>query len=171
MKPKKNTVKISEKKLTLSALNKPSQSVEEYEKDFFKWTKSQARLLKNQEFSKLDIVNLIEEIESLGRSEKRALQSYLEVLLMHMLKKKYQKKADTRSWDLSIKSSNHKVQQVLSDNPTLKSKLKDIVTDAYYSARLSAAAETGLDEKKFPEECPWSLKELFPYLEPKYLKD
>lgn len=165
MKPRKIPKKIPKKTQLICPVTSDA-----YEADFFKWTKDQAKLLKKQEFSKLDIANLIEEIESLGRSEKRALQSYIKVLLMHMLKKDYQKREKTRSWDLSIKASSHDVKQVLADNPTLKSKLKDIVKEAYFSARLQAAAETRMPEKTFPEECPWTLKDLFPYLEAKYLK-
>lgn len=142
-----------------------------YDKDFSKWTKDQARFLKKQEFSKLDMKNLIEEIESLGRSEKRTLESYVMKLLLHLLKVKYQFKNHTRSWDLSIKQMSHSARKTLAENPSLKSKLKEIVDDAYFSARLEASSETGLDEKVFPEECPWSLKDIFPDLEKKYCND
>lgn len=131
-----------------------------YDKDFFKWANTQAHFLKNKDFFRLDIEHLIEEIESLGRSEKRMLQSYLEILLMHMLKAKYQPMHRSKSWDLSIKNSRQKFKQVLNENPSLKPKLSDILKYAYASARLDAAQETGLDEKIFPIKCPWSLKEI-----------
>ncbi len=142
-----------------------------YDKDFAKWSKDQARFLKKQEFSKLDLKNLIEEIESLGRSEKRTLESYVMKLLLHLLKVKYQPKKHTRSWDLSIKQMSHSAKKTLSENPSLKPKLKEIVDDAYFSARLQASSETGLDENTFPEKCPWSLKEIFPELEKKYCNE
>lgn len=140
----------------------------EYETDFVKWARNQTYYLKNKEFSRLDIDNLIEEIECLGRSEKRTLQSYLEILLMHMLKLKYQRGKHTKSWDLSIKESNRKVQKTLSCNRCLKNDIKEILDDAYYSARLQAARETKLPEETFPEECPWNPTDLFPDLEKKY---
>lgn len=149
------------------SLAAPEKGVE-YEKDFFKWTAHQAKYLKKQEFSKLDMNNLIEEIESLGRSEKRTLQSYLENLLMHKLKVKYQPKKHTASWDASIKEASFKSQKTLSENPSLKAKLKEILKDAYYTARLRAVVETKLKEDTFPVQCPWALKELFPNLEKKY---
>jgi len=134
---------------------------ESYDKDFFKWTEAQATHLKKKEYDKLDIANLIEEIESLGRSEKRTLKSHLEILLMHMLKAKYHSENHTKSWDLFIKNSRFKVKSVLKENPSLKPKLSELLKEAYFAARLGAALETGLPEKTFPKECPWKLEEIF----------
>lgn len=140
-----------------------------YDTDFSKWATCQAVFLKRKEFEKLDIENLIEEIESLGRSEKRTLASYLENLLIHLLKVKFQKlEIDSVSWQLSIREASHKARKTLSENPSLKPKLKEIVEDSYFSARLRASKETKLPEDIFPEVCPWSLKEIFPDLEKKY---
>ncbi len=163
----KKTIKASPKKLRLSVPTRTKKS-EGYESDFYKWVNDQAKHLKKREFSKLDMDHLIEEIESLGRSEKRTLTSYLEVLLMHMLKIKYQPNLKSKSWDVSIKESRHKAHKTLAENPSLKPKLKEIVADAYFSARLKASLETGLEEKTFPEECLWDLKTIFPDLEKKY---
>lgn len=168
MKSIKKTVRARSQKMAMSA---PTLSKREhvYDIDFSKWVKNQAKFLKKGEFEKLDIDNLIEEIESLGRSEKRTLVSYLENLLMHMLKMKFQKlDVDSVSWALSIKEASHKAQKTLSENPSLKPKLKEIVEDAYFSARLKASKETKLPEVTFPEECPWTLKDIFPNLEKKY---
>ena len=103
-----------------------------------------------------------------GKREKQRLASHLENLLMPKLKIKFQPGIHTTSWDLSVKEANHKAQKTLSENPSLKAKLKEIVEDAYFSARIRAALETKLEEKIFPEKCPWNLKELFPDLEKKY---
>lgn len=166
MKTIKKTVKVSPKRLSISA---PVKKEIDYEKDFSKWADTQATLLKKGEFSKLDIDNLIEEIQDLGKREKQMLTSYLENLLMHMLKVKYQSEKHTSSWDNSIELASHKAQKTLLENPSLKPKLKDILKEAYFSARLLAASETKLNKETFPEECPWSLKEIFPALEKKYL--
>lgn len=131
-----------------------------YDQDFYLWTHTQASLLKNKEFEKLDIRHLIEEIESLGNSEKRALESYLIVLLMHLLKIEYQPTKHSRSWELSIKNSRFRVIKTLKQSPSLKSKLPEIFKDAYFTARLEAAQETGLDEDTFPEECPWPVEKV-----------
>lgn len=167
MQAKKKIVRIRSPKMALSATSF-SESKPVYDTDFSKWVRDQAEFLKEREFEKLDIDNLIEEIESLGRSEKRILESYLEKWLMHMLKIKFQPKKHTASWDNTIEISRHKAQKTLSENPSLKPKLKEIVEDAYFSARIMASTETGLAVANFPEECPWVLKELFPDLEKKY---
>jgi len=166
MEPIKKTVKARSKKMSVAI---PAKEELEYEKDFSKWAKNQAKFLRNREFTKLDMGNLVEEIEDLSKRERDKLASHLENLLMHKLKVKFQPGKHAKSWDLSIKAADHKVQKVLKENPSLKPKLKDIVKDAFFSARLKAALETKLEEDTFPEECPWSLKELFSDLEKKYL--
>jgi hypothetical protein len=132
-----------------------------YERDFYKWTENQIMFLKKKEFSKLDIDHLIEEIESLGRSEKRAIESYLSNLLLHLLKIHYQPAKHSRSWDNSIKHSKHKIGVLLKENPSLKRFLPTILEEAYFTARLNAISETGLKDEVFPETCPWRLNELF----------
>lgn len=162
MKREKKAIHASPKKMVVvAATAKEGSSINLYDKDFFKWASTQSKLLRHGDYFKLDIQHLIEEIEALGRSEKRALESYLEVLLMHMLKEKYLPEAKTKSWELSIRNSRLRVRKLLKENPSLKPKLSAMVSDAYESARLDAALETGLDEKIFPEECPWAAQELF----------
>lgn len=155
---RRKNVKSNPKKLEISSRKKSLPPL--YEKDFYHWTKRQAHLLQDKDFAELDIKNLIEEIESLGRSEKRALESYLTILLIHLLKIQYQPKKRTKSWDLSVKNSKHKIEVLLKDNPSLKKHLPNLFKEAYFTARLGAAAETNLDETIFPDECPWTIKEL-----------
>lgn len=131
-----------------------------YDSDFVGWTCQQANLVKNRNFEELDMTNLIEEIESMGRSQADKLESHLKILMLHLLKIKYQPDKHTRSWDLSIKSSSHSAKKTLKKNPSLKSKLDEIISDAYYDARLEAADQTGLDEKLFPVDCFFTIKEL-----------
>lgn len=131
-----------------------------YDKDFYQWTKTQASLLKNDEFKKLDIGNLIEEIESLGRSEKRALESYLANLFLHLLKMEHQPSKHSRSWDNSVKNASYHARKILKENPSLKRHLGEIVVDAYFTARLEASSETGLDEAAFAKKCPWKIEEI-----------
>ena len=63
----------------------PRNSVD-YEEDFYAWTVEQARLLRLGDLSAIDVANIAEEIESVGRSDRRALESRLTVLLTHLLK-------------------------------------------------------------------------------------
>ncbi len=135
-----------------------------YDKDFFKWTKAQAGLLKKGNFNELDICNLIEEIESLGRNDKRALQSQVIRLLMHLLKQKYQpyKQMDSNSWKTSISNATIEIILLIRNSPSLKIELFKVYDEAYRDARKYASVETGLPLDTFPEECPWSIEERFP---------
>ena len=107
----------------------------------------------------MDIDNLIEEIEALGRTEKRALASEIKRLLMHLLKIKYQPTRHNQSWDTSVRLARLEIKEALEENPSLNPKIESIFEKAYRSARLSAALETGIDEKTFPIKCPWTLEE------------
>lgn len=131
-----------------------------YDSDFFLWSQTQANLLREGKMDNLDYENLIEEIESLGRSERRTLTSYLENLMMHLLKYEFQPERRGRSWDLSIRNARRNFVKTLKQNPSLKPHLNDIILDAYESAKDRAAIETGLDDRLFPVECPWTKEEL-----------
>ncbi len=131
-----------------------------YDKDFYSWTQEQAELLKHGRFSELDIDNLIEEVETMGRSEKRELESRLTVLLLHLLKWKYQDVRQRRSWELSIIEQRLKFEETLEENPGLKSKLDDILKKAYRYAVIEASKETKISIKIFPKLCPWELDKI-----------
>lgn len=133
----------------------------DYQADYYGWTVEQAELLKTGHWQEIDIENLIEEVESMGRSEKRSLESRLVVLITHLLKWQYQPVRRGKSWELTIKGQRVNCLDVLEDNPSLKSKLDELFIKAYYRAKLEAAKETGLDEDYFPEECPYTLTQLF----------
>jgi Domain of unknown function DUF29 len=131
-----------------------------YDTDFYSWTQQQAGLLKARRFSDADFENIIEEIESMGRSEKRELESRLAVLLQHLLKWQYQPARRGKSWELTIKWQRVDFLKVLRDNPGLKPKLSGLLIDAYQSAVIKASEETGIDESDFPSICPWSFEEI-----------
>jgi hypothetical protein len=155
MKTTKKSVKRRSQKLSVSAPNRLEKG---YDDDFFLWTKSQAKLLKSGELNKLDIENLIEEIESLGKSDKRALLSHLIVLLQHLLKKEYQPLKATKSWDRSISNAQVEIELLLKDSPSLKKQIPSLLEEAYPYARKKAAEETKLELKTFPPECPEKIK-------------
>jgi hypothetical protein len=129
-----------------------------YERDFYAWTQEQANLLRDHEFSKLDLDNLIEELESMGRSERRQLTSRLEVLLVHLLKWVFQPERRTRSWQTTMAEQRRRIQRILRDNPSLRPELDACLRDAYEDARYTAADETSLPLTTFPERCPYPLE-------------
>ena len=131
-----------------------------YESDFYGWTQEQAALLRAGRLADLDIENLIEEVETMGRSEKRELESRLTILLLHLLKWKYQEVRRGRSWELSIIEQRLKFDQILEENPGLKPKLDEILTKAYKFAIIQASRETKISKNVFSQECPWKLSQI-----------
>ena len=128
-----------------------------YEKDFFLWLETTALLLKEGKFNEIDIVNLVEEIETMGRSEKRSIISNLEVLLMHLLKYKYQHQKRTNSWRLTIYEHRKRILRRLEESPSLKRYYQEKFLSCYQEARKKASIETGLKIATFPEDCPFKL--------------
>ena len=106
-----------------------------YEQDFYQWTQEQTELMKAGALSQLDIPNLIEEIEAMGRSEKRELRSRLTVLLMHLLKWDYQPDRRSGSWKSTINTQRMDIDFVLKDNPSLKHNLEMVINETYQIAR------------------------------------
>jgi len=130
-----------------------------YSTDFYKWAIEQATLLRSGRLEDADIEHIAEEIESMGRSEKRELINRLKVLLAHMLKWEYQPTRRSRSWQLTIKEQRLMIQDILEDNPSLTALQDMMMEKAYRLARTQAARETGLDESVFPEQCSYDLGE------------
>ena len=126
-----------------------------YETDFYAWTQRQAELLRAAEFSEVDWNNLIEEIETLGRSDKRELISRLEVLLMHLLEWQFQAQKRGKSWRATIAEQRRRLRGLLAESPSLRAQLDEFVTNTYPDAVQAAAIETGLPTQTFPLQCPW----------------
>jgi hypothetical protein len=131
-----------------------------YDSDFYGWTQEQADLLRSGRISELDTQNLLEEIESMGRSERRELESRLEVLLAHLLKWKYQEGRRSRSWTLTIIGQRQKVSRCLKASPSLKHKLSESLEDAYSYAIIAAERETQISRNVFPDTCPWTFEQI-----------
>lgn len=131
-----------------------------YDSDFYAWANEQAALLRAGQLSAADIENIAEEIESMGRSEKRELVNRLTVLLMHLLKWQYQPLLQGPSWRTTIRIQRADIADHLDDNPSLKSQIPETITRAYRKARMEAAAETGLPEATFPAAVPWPFERI-----------
>lgn len=131
-----------------------------YDTDFYGWTQEQAAFLKAGKLTELDIENLIEEVETMGRSEKRELNSRLTVLLIHLLKWQYQPIRRGRSWQLTIKGQRINFSETLEENPSLKPQLDTILKKAYAKSIIKASQETALDEQVFPSTCPWTYAQI-----------
>jgi hypothetical protein len=126
-----------------------------YEQDFYAWANEQAGLLRAGRLSQADIGHIAEEIESMGRAEKRELISRLKVLMMHLLEWRFQPAGRCTSWRLTIEEQRREVIDHLADNPSLKAKLPEALAPAYDGAVLAAARETNIGREIFPTSCPW----------------
>jgi hypothetical protein len=131
-----------------------------YDQDFYAWANRQAGLLRAGRLSEADIAHIAEEIESLGKTEKRELVSRLTVLLLHLLKWQYQPSRRGVSWQATIRVQRRDLTVHMADNPSLKAVLPQAIEQAYGNAAIEAAAETGLPETRFPDRCPWSYDQM-----------
>ena len=131
-----------------------------YDEDFYSWSQRTAQLVREGRWNEIDRNHVAEEIGDLGISQERALTSQMIRVLKHLLKSKYQADKHTRSWDLTITEGRARIAQILRRNPSLESYLDALLVDAYEVARIRAAGETDLDLATFPEESPFSIREV-----------
>lgn len=137
-----------------------------YEQDYYLWIKNTTQLLQQDRLSELDVANLIEEIEDMGKSEKRAIESNLDIVLMHLLKYKYQALKRSNSWLSTIFEHRKRLQRIFKDSPSLRSYVQEIFNECYQNARKMASLETSLPIDTFPIESPFDLEQT---LDPDYL--
>lgn len=131
-----------------------------YEQDFYLWLQTNINLLKEGKFAEIDLENLLEELESMGKSDKNALKSNLRVLLMHLLKYKYQPEKRTNSWVYTIREHRQRIRDTFKTSPSLYRFFEEIFNESYQDARELAADETGLSIQIFPPESPFTEEEV-----------
>jgi hypothetical protein len=131
-----------------------------YDEDFFAWTEEQARLLRAGEFSQVDIANVAEEMEDMGRSIRRELRNRLSVLTMHLLKWRYQPGHRSPSWSATISEQREQIHDLIDESPSLKPVLAQDFTKIYKSAITKARRDTGLPETTFPPDCPFTTDQI-----------
>ena len=134
--------------------------------DFALWSAEQAALLRAGKFDRVDLENVAEEIESLGRSGKYEIVSRLEVLLVHLLKWQFQPEQRTNSWRATIREQRTRITDVLEESPSLKSYPGERVDRAYTIGLNDAITQTGLSESAFPVMCPYTIEQI---LDPDFL--
>lgn len=130
-----------------------------YESDVVAWAKEQAALIRSGHFDKLDLINIAEEIEDVGKSEQRELASRMAVLLAHILKWKFQPQKRSMSWTLTIKEQRRLLIRRTKKTPSLSPMLldPDWIDEIWIDAKALAEKETGLDIGTYPENCPWPM--------------
>jgi hypothetical protein len=139
-----------------------------YEADFHAWSKDQAARLRELRPNSIDWENIAEEIETLGRSEKREIESRLGVLLDHLLKWWLQPERRKPGWRATVIEQRRQLGRALAGSPSLAAYPLVVLAEEYEVARLNAADETGLPEEAFPETCPFTIEEV---LDPSFWPD
>jgi hypothetical protein len=132
----------------------------DYDTDFHAWALHNAKLLRQGKFAELDVEHLAEELESMGKTNKRELTSRFKILLAHLLKWQYQPDYRGRSWRSSIVEQRSEISELTAENPSLKPLFNEVIADAYLKAIKFAAKETGLLVNTFPQKCPYSLEQI-----------
>ena len=124
-----------------------------YEQDFVLWAEETAKQLRAKDFSKIDLDSLIDEVESLGKRDKRELKSRLITLFEHLLKRHYVPLPDCyRGWDVTIRRTQSKLKDLLADSPSLNNLLEEIYLNCYQEALKNIQIEYSV---VLPEEYPF----------------
>ena len=131
-----------------------------YEEDFYLWTQRMAEALRSRNFDALDLENLLDEVESLGRSDRRELKNRLVILLHHLLKWQFQAEMRSGSWKGTLSEQRRRIRNVLDDSPSLQSFLAASVEECYQDARQEASDKTELAIVIFPEVCKYTIEEI-----------
>jgi hypothetical protein len=129
-----------------------------YTADFNLWIQRTAQLLRERRWHEIDLEHLIEEVEDLGKSERRSIASQLTRLLLHLLKWQYQPQRRTDSWLDSITDARTQIELAIADSPSLKNYLAEVIEQSYQRSRRQAAKQTEMSISVFPEECPYSVE-------------
>jgi hypothetical protein len=131
-----------------------------YERDFYLWCFKQADLLRLRRFDEADRLNIVEELESMGKSQRAALRSSYRLLVAHLLKWQFQPERRSPSWEVTITRERAHIEEHEEMSPSLKREAQSLVDETYRKARKEAQVETGLPLSTFPPACPYTLDQL-----------
>ena len=127
-----------------------------YETDYVEWSKRTAELIRSGRLSEVDLDNVAEEIESLGRSDWRQLRNRVRVLLLHLLKSDAAPEVQSGSWRATVMEQRTRIRQLLEDSPSLRASLPEVIAANYGPAVELAALQMNRDVSAFPPQCPYT---------------
>lgn len=134
-----------------------------YDVDYHRWLQATVAQLRSHDFDRLDLDNLIEEIESLGKRDRRALFSYLMRLYEHLLKLRYwesEREQCFRGWRVEIRNFRLQIKRILKDSPSLKSYLGESVEAAYSDGRKLFLDASGVEGDRVSESPCFKLEQV-----------
>jgi hypothetical protein len=142
------------------AAGKPTIASFLYEVDYYAWTQKQATLLREQRWTQVDLANILEEIESLGRQQRQELRNRLGILLGHLLKWQLQPDHRSKSWRATLREQRYRVRKLLDESPSLRGDLLEANEYGYELGLAVVVQETPLDYDELPERCPYLLEQV-----------
>jgi hypothetical protein len=135
-----------------------------YERDYYTWLQDQVRALRERRIEDVDWENMAEEIEDLGKSERRAVESQLARLVEHLLKLQYARgmfrNYNVRGWQGSVEGVRFAIAKLLKESPSLQPRLAEMLSDAYHAGRIEALREPRLSHDEVPTSSPWTLEQM-----------
>jgi hypothetical protein len=134
--------------------------------DFALWAAEQSALLRAEKFDRVDIENVAEELESLGRGDKYQIDHRMEVLLAHLLKWHFQPEERSNSWKATIFEQRYRISRLIEESPSLRGRPGETFAGSFVIGRYEAIKETRLAETVFPEACPYTIEQI---LDPDFL--
>lgn len=137
-----------------------SEGIGNYDQDLIAWAMKNAALLRAGRLDEIDAAHIAEELEDLGKSERRALGSHLRNLVMHLLKWEHQPERRSGSWRSSIDNARAEIAEIVEDSPSLRPIAKERLEKDYALARKNAISETGLPPDAFPTRCPYTIDQV-----------
>jgi hypothetical protein len=138
------------------------------EKDYHAWIVEQIAALRERNYEALDLDNLAEEVEDLGRSTQHQITNRLETICEHLLKLQIagHQVWPVRGWEATIRRSRLAVREALAESPSLRPRLEEFAAKAWGGARVGCIYDIVL-----PLSCPWTLEQLLDdnYWPPEYV--
>ena len=146
--------------LTSPALPEPETGRSDYERDLVLWFEKQAGILRTGQLEKLDLDNLIEELEAMAGRDRREMASRLTVLLTHLLKCQFQPEQRSSNWIGTIREQRDELSALLEQSPSLRQLVPKYSLGAYQRAVKRATDQTGLASSAFPKRNPYSAEQV-----------
>ncbi len=135
-----------------------------YERDYYAWIQEQVRALRQRRIEDVDWKNVAEEIEDLGKSEKRSVESHIARIIEHLLKLAYaparMKSLNRRGWEVTIREARRQIRRLLTESPSLRRKTREVFPHAYEGGRNAALIALRLPDSALPEASPWTLEQV-----------
>lgn len=125
-----------------------------YARDFNLWIEQIKQRIQARNFDNMDWENLLEEIDDMGNSQKRSLESYIELLVAHILKLKYwesEKNRNYKHWKVEVSNFRNRINRLLKQNPSYKKYMAEVYPDIFQDAVKSWRIEFDIPDNSFIE--------------------